>query len=98
MELEDEIKLFRIYYNFSPEIKLISFKIISEDQQINYDIIAKNNDLFSRIEEDFYNRNDKYKYTENFFLVNGNKIKKHLTLNENKIKSGDTLIIYTTDE
>ena len=35
-ELEEEILLFRKYYNFSPEEKLISMKIISTDQQIDF--------------------------------------------------------------
>ena len=40
-ELEDEIKLFRKYYNFLPEEKLITINFISVDQQLNYVVIEK---------------------------------------------------------
>ena len=54
-ELEDEIKLFRKYYNFLPEEKLITINFISVDQELNCVVIAKNTDLFSKIETDLYN-------------------------------------------
>ena len=97
-ELQDEIKLFRKYYSFSPEEKLISIKIVSVDQQIDFDVIAKTTDTFTKIEGDLYNKYEKYKFTENYFLVNGIKIKKHLNLQENNIKSRDILILNVTDE
>lgn len=97
-DLEDEIKLFRKYYSFSPEENLIPIKIISVDQQINCDIIAKTTDLFTKIEGDLYDKYNKYKSTENYFLVNGNKIEKHLSLKENKIKSKDIITLCTTDK
>ena len=46
-ELENEIKLFRTYYNFSPNEKLISIKFISTNQDIDFTIITKNTDEFS---------------------------------------------------
>ena len=97
-ELEDEIKLFRQYYSFSPEENLIPIKIISVDQQINCDIIAKTTDLFSKIEGDLYNKYDKYKSTENYFLVNGNKVNRHKTLKDNQIKDNDILTLCIIDE
>ena len=50
-ELENEIKLFKSYYNFSEGEKLISIKFISVSQDINYDIIAKNTEKFTKLEK-----------------------------------------------
>ena len=38
-ELENEIKLFRTYYHFSSNEKLISIKFISTNQDINYIVL-----------------------------------------------------------
>ena len=97
-ELEDEIKLFRKYYNFLPEEKLITINFISVDQELNCVVIAKNTDIFSKIETDLYNKNEKYKLTENYFLVNGKKINRHFTLKDNKIKNKDTITLCVIDE
>ena len=96
-ELEEEIKLFRKYYNFLPDEKLIVIKFISVDQQIICDIIAKDTDLFSKIEVDLYSKNEKYKLTENYFLVNERKINKNLSLRDNKIKNNDVLTLCAID-
>ena len=97
-DLENEIKLFRKFYNFLPEEKLLSLKVISVDQQIDYDIISKNTELFSKIEGDLYNKYENYRFTENYFLVNGNKINRHLNLKDNNIRNNDTLTLCIMEE
>ena len=97
-ELEEEIKLFRKYYNFSDEEKLISIKIISIDQQINYNTIAKNSEIFSKIEFDLYNKYEKYKFNENYFLVGGRKINRNLNLKDNNIKTDDIITLCKIEE
>jgi len=92
-ELENEIKLFRTYYNFSPNEKLISIKFISNNQDIDFTIITKNSDDFSKIEKILYDKYPKYKDSENSFLANGNKINKDRTLEENKIRNNDILTL-----
>jgi len=92
-ELENEIKLFKSYYNFSEEEKLISFKIISVNQDINFNIIYKNTEEFSKIESILYKKYPKYIESENYFLVNGNKINKHKSLKENKINNNDVITL-----
>ena len=72
-------------------------KFISVDQQIICDIIAKDTDLFSKIEVDLYSKNEKYKLTENYFLVNERKINKNLSLRDNKIKNNDVLTLCAID-
>ena len=92
-ELENEIKLYRTYYNFSPNEKLISIKFISINQDIDFTIIIKNSDKFSKIENILYDKYPKYKDSENYFLVNGNKINKYRTFEENKIRNNDVLTL-----
>jgi len=92
-ELENEIKLFRTYYNFSHNEKLISIKFISINQDIDFTIITKNSDKFSKIENILFDKYPKYKDSENYFLVNGNKINRYRTFEENKIRNNDILTL-----
>ena len=92
-ELENEINLFRSYYKFSSNEKLISIKFTSVNQEINFKIIAKNTDAFSDIEKILYDNFPNYKYSENYFLCNGSRINKHISLEENKIKNNDILML-----
>jgi len=92
-ELENQIKLYRIYYNFSSNEKLISIKFISINQDIDYTIITKNSDYFSKIEKLLYDKYPKYRDYENYFLVNGSKINKNRTFEENKIRNNDILTL-----
>ena len=93
IELENEIKIFRNYYNFSSYEKLISIKFISINQDINFTVIAKNTDDFIKIEKILYEKYPKYKDSENFFLVNGSNIDRNRTLEENKIRNNDILTL-----
>jgi len=92
-ELENEIKLFKSYCKFSEEDKLISIKFISANQEINYNIVAKNTDKFSKIETILYEKYPKYNGTDNFFLVNGNRINRNSSLQNNKIKNNDVITL-----
>jgi len=93
IELENEIKLFRSYYKLSDNEKLISIQFISVNQEIDFNIIAKNTDVFSKIEKILYDKYPKYIESENYFLVNGNRINKQKTLEQNKIKNNDILTL-----
>ena len=76
-----------------PEEKLLTIKFISIDQTINFITVAKNTDNFAKLENFLYEKYPKYKETENYFLVNGKKLNKHKTLDENKIKDNDILTL-----
>ena len=97
-ELEDEIKLFREYCHFSSNERLINFNFSSADQIINYSIVGKNTDDFTKYEKMLYEKYPKYKDTENFFLVNGKKINRNRTLEENNIKNNDIVILNIIDD
>ena len=92
-QLKKEIKLFRDYNNFSSKEKLITIKLISVDQDIDLPIITKNTEAFSKIEKILYNKYPKYKNSENYFIVNGNQINRNMTLEENKIRNDDSIMI-----
>ena len=81
-----------------PEEKLITINFISVDQQLNCVMIAKNTEVFTKIEADLYNKNEKYKLTENYFLVGGKKINRNFTLKDNKIKNNDVITLCVIDE
>ena len=97
-ELENEIKLFRAYCNFSSNEKLILLNFVSIDQNINYSVVGKNTDDFLKYEKMLYEKYPKYKDTENYFLVNGKKLNRNRTLEENNIKNNDKIVLNTIDE
>ena len=92
-ELENEINLFKVYYKFSEGEKLISINFISVNQDINFNIISKNTEKFSKIENILYDKYPKYVESENYFLVNGNRINKYKTLKDNEIKNNDVITL-----
>ena len=93
MELENEIKLFRKYYRFYEGEELISIKFVSVEKDVDFSLITKNTEIFSKIEYILYEKYPKYTETENVFLCGGNRINRHKSLKENKIKNGDIIII-----
>ena len=91
-DLEKEIGKYKAYF-LLPGEKLISIKFISIDKKIDFDIFAKKTDNFTKLECLLYDNYPKYKDTENYFLINGKKINKYRTLEENKINDNDILTL-----
>jgi hypothetical protein len=77
------------------EIIAICFKSFNED--IQRPISCKLTDSFIKIEEKIYNEYPEYKDFNINFTVNGNKIKRDKTIDENKIKDGNIIIINIDD-
>ena len=92
LELENEIKLLKSYFLPNGE-KLLSIKIISMDQKINLPVIIKNTEYFSEIEKKLYKVYPEYTETDNYFLVNGERINRLRTLEQNNIKNNDILTL-----
>ena len=63
----------------------------------HYSLPCKNTDLFVRIEEKLNNDYPELKDKETYFLVNGRKIKRFKTLEENQIKSNDLINLFLYD-
>lgn len=88
-------KLSRYPFELSEGEKLMSIIFVSRDQKIHYSIICKNTDKFNQIENKLYENEDysEYSETDNIFIVNGLKVKKNKSLDENKIKDNDIIIL-----
>ena len=80
--------------NIKPGEKIIVAHFKSMDQKVDYPIPCKNTDIFVRIEEKLYKVFPEYKeYSKTFFTVNGTPIKRFKSMEDNKIKEGDKIII-----
>ena len=87
------------YNNLKPGEKIYSVNFVSIDQKIgNYSITCKNTDIFVKLEEQLYEDYPEYKDKETYFIKNGNKIKRFKSLDENKIKKNDILMLFTYDK
>jgi vacuolar-type H+-ATPase subunit I/STV1 len=94
---EKEIKEIKanLPFDISKGEKLMTVIFISDDQKIHYSFICKNTDKFNRLENILYNVEEykSYLQSENYFLLNGKKINKYLTLEENGIKNSDIITL-----
>ena len=79
------------YINPGEEIMAIHF--ISTDAKINYALPCKNTDIFVKLEEKLYDEYPQYKEFNNFFTVGGHTIKRFKSLEDNKVKSSDIIIL-----
>ena len=91
-------KLSRYPLDLSKGENLISVIFTSLDQNIYYSIICKNTEKFSKLEQKLYKKYPEYSKSDNYFLVNGNRINKYKTLNENKIKNSEIIILLTQNK
>ena len=97
-ELLEEIRIKdKIISNYPVQLsegeKLLSVIFISLDQKVHYSIICKNTDKFSKIENMLYDEYPEYSESENHFLVNGKKVNKYKSLEYNKIKNNDIIML-----
>ena len=97
-ELYEEIRIKdKIISSFPVKLsegeKLLTIIFVSVDQKIHYSTICKNTDKFSKIENLLYDAYPEYIETENNFFVNGNKVNKYKSLENNKIKNNDIIML-----
>ena len=97
-ELSKEIdklkeKLSRYPFELSKGEKLISVIFTSSDQNMFYSIICKNTQKFNELEEKLYNDYPEYSKSNNYFIINGNRVNKTKSIDENKIRSSDIIIL-----
>ena len=93
---------FNNYINGSsvrPGDKIFSVNFVSMGFQdiINYSLVCKNTDIFVKLEEKLNNDYPQLKDKETYFIVNGNRIKRFKTLDENNIKSNDVINLFLID-
>ena len=92
----NNLKTESINYNFKeflPGEEVISILFKSNDQKIEYSLPCKNTTTFVKLEEKLYEEYPEYKETDNYFLANGNRIKRFKTIKENQIKNGKPVIL-----
>lgn len=73
--------------------KLISVNFTTMDEKMHYSIICKSTDIFSKIEDQFYNDNPKYNKNENIFMIGNKKIENSKTLDDNDIHNNSIIIL-----
>jgi len=88
-----EKRLCKFPFELKENDKLISVIFTSLDENFYYSIICKNTDRFDFIENKLYEAYSEYSKTENYFTVNGKRINKEKTLEYNKIKHNDLIIL-----
>ena len=96
-KLLDEIKKIKsiIPFEILPGEKIMSIIFKSDDQNIFNSVLCKSTDQFTRIKNIIYDKYPEYKESENHFLFNGEKINENKTLEDNKIKDGSLITIYS---
>ena len=97
-ELNNEIdklkeKLSRYPLELSNGEKLLSVIFTSSDQNMFYSIICKNTQKFIELEKKLYNDYPEYSKSDNYFMVNGNRVDKTKSLDKNKIRNNDVIIL-----
>ena len=90
-ELKNKLSLYPI--ELSKGEKLISVIFSSQNENMIYSIICKNTEKFSKLEEKLYKDYPEYSKFDNYFKINENRVDKMKTLDENKIKNNDVIII-----
>ena len=74
--------------------------VIFTDSKINFccELTCKSKDKFSKLEAKFYEKFPDYRKCSNYFMINGNRIINHKTLEENHIKDFNVVIIYKNND
>jgi len=83
--------------NPGEEIIAINFVSMGNQDIGHYSLVCKNVDLFVRLEERLYEDFPQFKEYETYFEVNGKRIKRFKSLEQNNIKANDIINIFIID-
>ena len=72
----------------------VNFVSMGNNDIGHYNLVCKTRDLFVKLEERLYNDFPQFKNYETYFEVNGKRIKRFQTLEQNKIKNNDIINIF----
>ena len=84
------------YLNINNEIlleKVIAVNFISKDEKINYPMACLSSEMFEKVEERLYHEFPELREKNIYFMANGNIIDKSASLEQNKIKKGNIILI-----
>ena len=77
---------------------LINVIFDSIDQKIQkYSMLCRKTEKFAIIEQDLYKKYPDFIETDNYFLLNGTRINRNKTLEENNIKNNSVLLLIIND-
>jgi len=98
IDKEEEIKILqtklsRFPFELNKNEKLMTIIFTTYDENFYYSVICKNTERFNIIENKLYDVYSDYSNPENYFFVNGRKINKVKTLEQNGIKNNSIIII-----
>ena len=77
---------------------MIAINFTSISQNINFPMPCKITDNFRDLEEKLYQDYPELKNKDIYFLVNGNLINRNETLEKNKIRDKDAILIYENEQ
>ena len=60
---------------------------------MHYSIICKNTQKFVELEKKLYKDYPEYSESNNYFMIDGNKVNKDKSLDENKIRNSDIIVL-----
>ena len=87
----------KLPFELNKDETLLTIIFISLDQKLHYSLLCKNTSRFNTIENILYEKFPEYRKTENYFISEGRTINKSMTLEENKIKLNDIIILNPYD-
>jgi len=94
-DLEDKIKRYPFILEKSEYLMAIIFQ--SLDTKVHYSMICKNTDTINKLEGKLYTEYPFLNESVNYFFANGNIINKSESLEKNKIKNGDIILVNKID-
>ena len=100
LKIKDEkIKELRSFLPFemSKGEKILSVIFSSSDQKIHFSIITKNTEIFANLVSKLLIEYPDYKDRQIYFMSNGIVMNSYKTLEENKIKNSDIILLQTMD-
>ena len=83
-------------FNISNELlleKVFAINFISTDEKINYPMACLSSEKFEKVEERLYQEFPELRQKNIYFMANGNIIDKSASLEQNKIKKGNIILI-----
>ena len=71
---------------------------MTSDQNIYYSMICKSTEKFIELEKRLYIKFPEYKEVKKYYYANGHKIDINKTIEDNKIKDNEIIIIYNDND
>ena len=84
----------RYPFELNENEKLMSIIFTNSKHEFHCSFICKNTDKFRELELRLYEKLPQYGNSSNYFMINGNRVNNHKTLEDNHINDSDVVILY----